>query len=177
MANDSPSRLPKFEKGKKLLATDLQQIVNALITRITGGQGISITALAQQIVISREDFFVPQPASVEMSVRSVQKDYLTCRLLGANGELGTDNIFVLLPHTLRRTPFEGFTVDGVAYTYNSNIERVADGTDTFKLTPNYYVGAQILVIRQNNVVTIDTGDQIDLVDNNENSRTWALDNT
>jgi len=110
-----------------------------------------------------------------MSIVSVQDDYLVCRTIASDGTIGTEDVLILKPFTLRRTPFDGLTVDGVSYIYVSDTERIADLTDTYLITPNYYVGAEILVTKQNNLVAIETGDSINLVDGNSDSRTWALE--
>jgi len=156
---------PPFHIDEDSVFTDLL-IVGKTKTGIDGVSLIDLNVDGRRWVSTPE---------LVMSIVGVQDDYLVCRTIAADGTLGIDDVLILKPFTLRRTPFDGLTVDGVSYVYVSNTERIADLTDTYLITPNYYVGAEILVTKQNNFVAIETGDSINLVDGNSDSRTWALE--
>lgn len=121
---------------------------------------------------------IPMPRAASpmrpLSITAIGNDTLTGRYLypdGAGGlEAGTVDITVLKPWTLRRTPFDGETVDGIDYTYSSAVEREAtDGetTETQQVTPDYFVGAVIYVVAVNE-------DQADVIDANVDGRAWAV---
>lgn len=164
--------LPVFARGDRLLAEHLNTIVRAIAARFTAGPGITIAAFQNQVAIGLDESIRQLQALTVMSVASVEQDHLLCNPVDRSGTVGSGSIKVLLPYTLRRTPFEGVEVNGETYSYNSNTERVADDGTVFQITPDYWVGALILVTRQNLVVDI-SGDAVTLIDNNNDSRTWA----
>jgi hypothetical protein len=86
-----------------------------------------------------------------MVVTALHDDYLTCHTLtgaGADEAEGDVDILVAKPPDLRKTGWDGATVNGRSYVYASASERtstlVADGSTEVQLvTPDYYVGAEI----------------------------------
>jgi hypothetical protein len=175
--NSNNDSLPSFVKGEAVSAAKLNRIVDAIARRMVGGRDIRVTAHGNQIIIGGGPRFQEfQIVGIQMRVKSVQGDYLTCRALDAQGVEDTGDVLVLKPWTLRRTPFEGKTVAGVAYTYNSNIERIANpATDniTYQVTPDYWTNSVILVEYQNVTEEVTAGEFTRLVDKNVDGRTWA----
>ncbi len=148
---------------------DVGRIIQPVYTGL-----FQINTLGNTLSLPRYGLFAADVSAIEMSIQSVQEDHLVCRTLTSSEVLGTEDINVLKPWTLRKTPFDGKTVDGVSYVYTNNIERVADGTTTFLITPNYFVGAHILVRKQNNFLVI-SEKKVSLIDINNDSRSWAKD--
>ena len=109
----------------------------------------------------------------QMEIQSDQGDYLICRAIDANGVVTASDINVMKPYLLRRTPFEGNTVNGVAYTYSGNATREADGSETQKITQDYYAGALIYTMKTNITVEVTTGVFVQLIDTNFDSRAWC----
>ena len=118
-----------------------------------------------------------------MLVKSVEIDHLTCHKFDFITE-GTEDILVALPYLLRRTPFDGVTIDAITFTYASNIERsLTDGstTEVQVITPRYrgeigsYVGDVIFVksgILKGTGVTVATV-PLKFLDGNDDGREWA----
>ena len=107
---------------------------------------------------------------VQLKLVSVQDDAITCHSFD-DGIEGVTPIVIAKPYKLRRTPFDGFTVAGVSYVYNSAIEREA--TDVTPLTileeivPRYTVGDVIYAMH----VAGNAG--ISLIDANLDARYWS----
>lgn len=92
-------------------------------------------------------------------VQEVYADYLVCKMYDpvAGSSTGA-NFAVAKPYLLQQTPFDGQTV---TYIDGDNITYTADGTDPeykrnhddgvtsadFVVTPNWFIGEQILVMR------------------------------
>jgi len=70
----------------------------------------------------------------------------------AYDQLMSDHGIVFKPHILKQTPFDGETVNGITYTYaEDGLSRTAtDGVDTETqiITPDYYIGEELLCIRR-----------------------------
>ena len=111
-------------------------------------------------------------------VQSINTDYLTCRTYDGT-TTGSTDIYVAMPWDLRRTPFHGATVNGVTYTYSSNIQRSAtDGTntETHVITPPYFANCEIWAFRAVGGGTGVTVSSAGLVwqDMNVSGRAWAV---
>ena len=167
--------MPKdpFVSGQLLTAALLNEIIGATVAKVEGGNGTTTQRFGRKVIVTPTIPFTLPVTRRQMSIVSDQGDYLICKTLDANGVLSTGTINVLKPHLLRRTPFENLTVNGVAYTYQSNSTRTADGTESQIITQDYYVGAVITVVAQNVSVQVTPGVFTNLLDANDNSREWT----
>lgn len=163
-----------FIPGQPLLASDLNQIVDMIIQRITSGPGIDVRPFGKAIVISLQTRNGRLPPGRVYEVQSDEGDYLICRKLDANGVAGSIDVKVLKPWILRRSPFENLTVNGVAYTYSANGTREADESETQKITQDYFMGARIVVADQD-IAEEAGGDLIVAYDTNDSGRAWAVE--
>lgn len=87
----------------------------------------------------------------QMRVRNASDfaDYLICRTWDGTTE-GENDIAVMRPWLLRRTPFHTLTRAGITYTYSGMNRRVADDgsqTETQVIVPSYVVGDVIVAVR------------------------------
>ena len=116
-------------------------------------------------------------------VKSVEVDHLVCHEWDYVTE-GTVDLLVALPYLLRKTLFDTLTIDGITYTYDTNIRRTLDD-GTFSedqvITPRYrgaiggYVGDVIYAARgitRGTGVTVATV-PVKLLDMNVDGRAWA----
>lgn len=106
-----------------------------------------------------------------VAVASDQGDYLVC------ADLFQQGLAVAKPYLLRRTPFDGETVNSITYTYYDAATRLADdgdATETQYITPSYYVGEQLLVIAHRTYLETDTGSNIVWEDMNTAGKSWAV---
>jgi len=168
-----PIDIPPFRVGQRLEAQHLNQIVDALLRRVQGSPGLDVRSYRGQLIFTLVGQDPLIATRIQMQVQSGQGDYLICRTLDANGVVGPADIFVQKPWVLRRTPFENLTVNGVAYTYSANGTREADGTETQKITQDYFLGAEIMVERTNVSMLISPGVFTTLIDTNDSSREWC----
>jgi hypothetical protein len=105
-----------------------------------------------------------------------EDDYLVCQAIDSTEYL------VAKPYELRRTPFDGQTIDGVTYVYSSADERTAYGatsadTETQFITPAYRVGAEIFAVLVQGDTGVDptpSGAPITYLEMNQ-GRAWAWD--
>src|SRR6185312_1528372 len=83
----------------------------------------------------------------QLSVVTNGTDTLACNPFKADGVTidSSITVTVMKPWTLRRTPFDGKTVNSISYTYTDNATRTATGstTETQKITQDYFAGAVI----------------------------------
>ena len=167
--------LPKpFRAGDPTSASKLNKLIRAIITRMVGGPGINIRIFGNQIVVSLEQtLFSLTHFATQLVIVSNEADYLICNTLDANNVQGTAPINVMKPWTQRRLQFEGKTVNGVTYTFSDNATRLADGTETQKITEDYFVGAIIYAIPINVTYEVLSGVFIDFVDLNVDGRSWS----
>ena len=118
-------------------------------------------------------------------IKAVQGDYLECHTLdrvdGVPKE-GTDTINVARPYTLRRTPFDGFIVNGITYDYSTDQQRTATMGTTVEeqfVTPDYLVGQTIMAaLMRGDTAAVDEGVPqvyIPWEDLNVDGRAWAWD--
>lgn len=115
----------------------------------------------------------PPSAAVRMRVKTIQGDYLSCLTWDGSTE-GTDPIAVARPWDLRRSPFDGQTVNGISYTYTSDVQRTATLTGVSEIqliTPDYFVDAEIFVISATTGVTA-SGNPVHYLDLNTSARAW-----
>lgn len=167
--------LPSFRPRQSLLAEDLNKIVNAVIQRVGGGKGIQAANFGGNVLVSKS--FERRPPTVlrQMEIQSVQGDYLVCRTLDASGTQGPNDVYVLKPWTLRQTPFDGQTVNGVSYAYSDASNRTAtagDEEEDQQITQDYYTGAVIYVMDSDASVEVVAGVFARVIDVNVDARAW-----
>jgi hypothetical protein len=109
-------------------------------------------------------------------VVSVHTDYLTCNTYDGT-TTGTEDIYVAMPWDLRRTPFDGQTVNSVAYTYSSDTARVATSGSrktVQRITDPYFAGCEIWAFRATGGGTSVTvsSDGLTWQDMNVSGRRW-----
>jgi hypothetical protein len=116
-------------------------------------------------------------------ITEIHYDYLTISY-EIDGQDEAESILVAKPHMLRKSPFDGQTVNDVTYTYSEDDEneRIAteDSVDTTEyLRPAYYVGEEITFARiEENITIADDGDEeieVRYVDANLAGRAWSSD--
>ena len=168
---------PKFQSGEYLSAAKLNEVVNMIIQRVVAGRGIIVKSFGSQIVIEAKEEFRPLlPPLHQMVVKSDEGDYLKCRRLDALEDEGTQDIYVWKPWTLRKTPFNNKTVNGISYVYSENWARVAskDSDEEDQLiTPDYWVNCVIFVAKMNISVEVANDIFCQWIDANVDGRAWA----
>jgi hypothetical protein len=174
MSNQTGGRIPSFRKGDRLLADDLNKLAQAIIERLTGGNGVSVSSFLRSAVVTAEKIVVPPVELTQVEVQSQEDDYLKCRTLDASGNTGPNDIYVMKPWTLRRSPFDGQTVNGVSYAYASHWSRTADGEESQLITQDYFAGAVIYVMNMNISIEVETGIFTRMIDVNADARAWAV---
>ena len=105
---------------------------------------------------------------------SVQEDYLTCKNYGTvTGDSSGSNFLVAKPFLLQQTPFDGQTItyidgDEITYTadatdpeYKRNHDDGSDSAD-FVITPNYFIGEPIFILRIPTLAGSTTTDWVEL---------------
>ena len=141
--------------------------------KVTKGQGGVVVSLNFDALISLISRVLTGVSP--MIITAIGDDTLTCSYLYPDPDeeggllAGDTAITVLKPWTLRRTPFDGETVNGVSYVYTSAQEREADygtGTETQFLTQDYFIGAIIYVKPVNEA-------GYDVIDDNNDARAWG----
>jgi hypothetical protein len=145
------------------------------VRRDSSGVTISLNVDAVRPLIPRDG-----PPLKQAIIVSVGNDVLTCNYIfpdkNGNPTPGDAEILVLKPWTLRRTPFDGLTVNGVAYTYSNAYTRSATPTggsaETQKITPDYFEDAIIYVAHINEASV--AGVSGDVIDVNVDGRAWAV---
>ena len=168
---------PKFQSGEYLSAAKLNEVVNMIIQRVVAGRGIIVKSFGRQIVIETKEEFRPlHPPLHQMVVKSDEGDYLICRRLDALEDEGTQDIYVWKPWTLRRTPFDNKTVNGISYVNTENWARTAtldpDEEDQL-ITPDYWVDCVIFVAKMNISVEVEEDNFCQWIDANVDGRAWA----
>jgi hypothetical protein len=104
-----------------------------------------------------------------MTLFSNATDFIVCTTTGGA------RVDVAKPYLLRRTPFDGQSRNGIAYTYGGLDERTAARQNIIEdqlIVPRYVIGDQIVVLRG-----LDTGARvapiITSLDLNVDGRQWA----
>ena len=175
------SDIPEFSGGSDSAREKLNTISRevSIFSKIKGSKFINVqkTPAGLSITINIEAFlaFANQlDASLRpLYITALNDDTLTGRYLYPDGlgslEQGTVDITVLKPWTLRRTAFDGQTVNGVAYTYYDAATREGDDGETQQteyVTQDYFVGALIYVQAVNEP-------NADVIDANVDARAWC----
>lgn len=144
--------------------------------RTSAGAGpFGLTPTASELAAMMGGSGVP---TARFKVQSVHTDYLTCRTYDGT-TTGTEDINVAMPWDLRRTPFHGLTVNGITYTYSSDIQRSATNgttTETHVITPPYFTNCEIWAFRAvggGTSVTV-SSDGLVWQDMNVSGRAWAV---
>lgn len=127
----------------------------------------------------------PETALIELfRVDEVKDDTLECRRIDPKyGTLGVHVFEIARPYTLQRTPFDGQTIaypgnESISYAYTSSRQRTAvRGVDTEiqVITPDYFVGDQVLAILVTTDLRDSEGTLITWMDLNTAARAWALE--
>lgn len=105
------------------------------------------------------------------TVTAHNDDTLTCTMLLADGTSG-DSVTVAKSPELRKTFYDGKTINGVAYVYVAAGERTADGT-TEKITPDYVANTTVVFcVKPANGSGDSTTEWLDL---NVDGRAWAVE--
>lgn len=110
---------------------------------------------------------------VSAEIITVENDHLDCSIVGT-----TTSIKVAKPWILSRTPFDGKTINGVAYSYSDSQNRTAtldSAEESQEVTFPYEIGNIIQAIRVSNSTGYATGIDEDeqWVDLNVDARIWA----
>lgn len=116
---------------------------------------------------------------VQYRIKSVGADWLVCRKFSGfdtNATEAAEDTFVAKPFLLRRAPFDGLTHNGINYVYTTDVERVADTTETQVVTPPFVVDDIIYaqVVYNGPVLDIDASVATFWLDVNVDARAWAV---
>lgn len=115
------------------------------------------------------------------TITAINNDYLTISYQ-PDGLDEAEDVLIAKPFMLRKTPFDGQTVNSITYAYDEDDEnkRIAteDGEDREEyLRPAYYVGEEITIARIPQEITVenDSGAEIELryVDANTSGKSWV----
>jgi hypothetical protein len=104
-------------------------------------------------------------------VITVEDDVLECKLVSPQGVVLGDSVYVEKPHDLKRSTWDGQTINGVDYVWVSNQSRQAtdgDETELQVITPSYVEGHTVILVS----IAADGSLHID---SNSDGRSWALD--
>jgi hypothetical protein len=105
-----------------------------------------------------------------LTLVSQSDNYLVCE------DNDSNSFNVAKPYELRTDPWDGNTIGGIAYSYNSPSERVADGEETQFITPSYIAGAEIYAIKPKGGTGLQDGDTNDIIWLEVNQgRAWAAE--
>jgi hypothetical protein len=164
------------------------------LKKVSPGQRLNIPARSYNAFIDAARFardrqtdigggpVAPPFALQRLAVQSVGADHLVCRHLEPDGSVGTVDVFAAKPWTLRRTPFDGQTIDGKSFVYSDNATRTVTKDaqeETQAITPDYAVDDVIFAAVTDVLGQIDPEDVYDpgrtvLVDANVDGRAWAV---
>lgn len=120
---------------------------------------------------------VDPPYLPALTVIAEADEYLQCQ--DSNGF----TFYVAKPYLLRKSPFDGFSANGVSYSYTDvgrrDASKVGEETEDQAITPSYYAGEKILVAI-NHPTKINgrpmkgaDGQNISYTDLDDAGRTWA----
>lgn len=159
-----------FKAGAmSLSAQSLNDIRNAILRQITGGAGIVVEKFDNRVVIRLASTTQSAPGDVAIvTITELRDKYLICDKDGAT-------IPVAKPYGLRK---DAEWPTGPEYTYDGASTRTAvqDGysDETQKITPDYQVGEELLVVRVPSARLLDDDNILILwMDMNVGGRTWA----
>lgn len=121
--------------------------------------------------------FIPQQSGLaQYSVLTLGVDILTARIFTSSTVADASRTFnIMLPWTLRKSPFDGLTVNGVHYVYTANNKRTATQgatTETQLITQDYFVGSIIYASPLRYPIVV-SGTTVTLIDKNLDGRAWA----
>lgn len=165
MRKRSDRALPTQEKGKPIKAST----INGAIEEINRNRNTD-NAISQPIPNGKQ-------AIGRFQVVSDQGDYLTCYSY-AGDAVTTSVVNVAKPYLLRVTPFNGFSRNGVSFTYSSNSERTATAgsAESQIVVASYIAGDQIMAVTNilgSSGVTASNGDKVIWCDLNVDGRFWS----
>lgn len=114
--------------------------------------------------------------SLQCRVNSEFGDYLAVTKIASGTTTGT--IFnVAKPYSLRKTPFDGVTNNGVTRVYSTNLTRVASNTEFGQvevIIPNYNLGSDhIYVAGVDHSDVFVSSEELKFIDLNVDGRAWA----
>ena len=144
---------PEFKAGQtQISARDLNWMSRAIVNILKGLMPLGMsdpgngTFTANPVIPSLGGSKI-----VLVKVTSVQGDYLVCRTWDG-ATLGSADIIVAKPYTLRVTPFDGQTIGGVTYANifvdgSQRSATTAAGTELHRVFAAYAVGDSILAAR------------------------------
>ncbi len=159
------ARIEALENADSSSTTQVVQ--QARIPKFVAGDNVTITQTAARVNIAA---LLESGSSLEaFEVVAEYGDYLECLN-------GTATVYVAKPWMLRRSPFDGLTVNGVSYEYSAVNTRTAsndDDSETQVITPDYFAGEVILVVGRSTGITTDAGLSIEWEDVNTAGRCWA----
>lgn len=158
----------------KLIANDLANTIlehpSILLDRGPGGTRVKVN-------------FQDAPARTTITqyqLATVHPDYLECHPLKSDGTVNMDvSHNIAKPHGLRKTGWDGQTINGIAYSAYSadGTQRTATigGKDAVeKITPDYVAAFSVIVAYGASLdLTADDGSKIRLLDANDDGRQWA----
>lgn len=165
-------KVKPYPNGFENNATDIIKNVRPLVI------GDTFAIKDKVIIYDRlgQKYIVAIEGNKQLRVKEIKDDYLICHYYNNDIEESTD-IYVLKPWTLRRTPFDGQTVNGISYAYSDNSTRVATKdtiVETQYITPDYNIDDIIYAERANIEVDIGGGILATLVDNGADGRSWMF---
>ena len=154
----------RFEPGRAVTAKQLEGLRRKSIESAEAGKDIQIEEVGNRQVISLVRERILGVTFERFKIIEVKKDHLHCNLHNATHEeaeaspaQNTTLIFVAKPFQLRKTPFDGETIEyvngqSITYTYEADAfgraREADDGTDTEDqaMTPDYFVGEELLAM-------------------------------
>ena len=96
-------------------------------------------------------------------IKTIADDYLVCNEWDGD-EASDEDIYVARPYELRKTPFDGETVNGYAFSYNTlATERTSTGggdSEDQVIVPEYFVGQIILAIELDDTLVTVSGSAV-----------------
>lgn len=173
MNENGPNKIPEFRKGQKLLASDLNPLVDGL-------------GRARGVGPSKQVFNDPRIRFPQFIITEVKDKWLVCRTYsssdgeGSDEVVGTTDILVAKPERLRpnetRIMSNGGTVSYSAYSNNSQRRTATFGTYSMTqiVVENYRVDDLLhgLPVLHTDVFD-DDGKELTIVDLNVDGRAWG----
>lgn len=138
-----------------------------------------------QILTVRKTSSAAGSSVTQYRLKSVQNDYLVCRLFDGTTE-GDDDVSIAKPFELRYTGWHGVTItyplesvigtsQAVTYSYQTSTYRIANTTEHQGIRPIYVPNQSIIYAASvtNGTGVSDTTGEISLIDLNVAGRAWA----
>lgn len=117
---------PRFRAGQRQLSARALNTLAELTGSVLPGDSLGLLGELAGITL-------------QFKLVSVDGDHIICHYYDGTTE-GTVAVTVSKAWHLRRTPFDGLSYNGISYSYNSDVERVADATETQVVVPPYVAG-------------------------------------